>query len=353
MPSENLVSDVSTEELKGNGQLHGVSRGSSLPCDRNMVDRDIVDPTAVGAKVKYEGAEETVTETCDETAVAGDTSVSRGISVDGDKSETLLPTVDATIGKRKEENVPLANANVNGPDKMVDDEKTALPSDGKMSAALVTGKTPSPDNAETPISDCEKTSLSDAVPTGTSDGGVESASPSSDDVKTPVSDDRKTVSSDDKNTTPVSETAIDTPTVDAEAEYRLTMIQSVREAVNRICEQAVEQTAAIVKSGRGRSFLVAAASGTRYKRDADDSEAADYESSEFSLPPPPPQSSRPSLQPNPSVDTVSDFCNYAAGPNTKRGGEWSVVVIVSCYISYTIRKFVEQNRFRNIIRQYL
>lgn len=91
------------------------------------------------------------------------------------------------------------------------------------------------------------------------------------------------------------------PENDADAEYRLTMIQSVREAVNRICEQAVEKTAAIVKNGRGRPPR-AAASSVRTKRDAtDDSDAADYASSEFSLPPPPPQptdtvSSRPGYQ---------------------------------------------------------
>lgn len=70
---------------------------------------------------------------------------------------------------------------------------------------------------------------------------------------------------------------------DADAEYRLTMIQSVREAVNRICEQAVERTAAIVKSGRGRPSAVATQTSVRGKGNADESEV-----SEFSLPPPPP-----------------------------------------------------------------
>jgi len=79
-----------------------------------------------------------------------------------------------------------------------------------------------------------------------------------------------------------------------DAEFRLTMIDSVREAVNRICEQAVEKTAAIVKSGRGYPNATTP-SGVRDA--ADDSEAADYASSEFSLPPPPP--------PLPPTDPVS------------------------------------------------
>lgn len=83
---------------------------------------------------------------------------------------------------------------------------------------------------------------------------------------------------------------------EADAEYRLTMIQSVREAVNRICEQAVEKTAAMVKNGQvGRPNAVAAQTSVRSdKRDAAD----DSEVSEFSLPPPPPV---------PGVDSVSFF----------------------------------------------
>lgn len=38
-----------------------------------------------------------------------------------------------------------------------------------------------------------------------------------------------------------------------EPEFRLTMIQSVREAVNKICEQAVEKTRAMVRGGFKRS----------------------------------------------------------------------------------------------------
>lgn len=79
-------------------------------------------------------------------------------------------------------------------------------------------------------------------------------------------------------------------------EYRLTMIQSVREAVNKICEQAVEKTAAIVKSGHGYYPKTMTSSGVHDGRDAaDDFEAADYTSSEFSLPPPPPPSDPVSL----------------------------------------------------------
>lgn len=82
--------------------------------------------------------------------------------------------------------------------------------------------------------------------------------------------------------------------VDADAEYRLTMIQSVREAVNRICEQAVEKTAAIVKSGSGGGGGGDRQSrgdvqkwvGAQNTRDA--AADADSEVSEFSLPPPPP-----------------------------------------------------------------
>lgn len=88
----------------------------------------------------------------------------------------------------------------------------------------------------------------------------------------------------------------ETTDINAEAEFRLTMIQSVREAVNKICEQAVERTAAIVSSGHGRPNVETMVySDIRDKRDADDSEAADYASSEFSLPPPP----------IPSLDIVS------------------------------------------------
>ncbi|XP_025190929.1 uncharacterized protein LOC112591352 isoform X2 [Melanaphis sacchari] len=74
-----------------------------------------------------------------------------------------------------------------------------------------------------------------------------------------------------------------------DTEYRLTMIHSVREAVNRICEQAVEKTAAIVrnrniKKRNSNSSLISSLKD----RDADNSETADYASSDFSLPPPPP-----------------------------------------------------------------
>jgi len=73
-----------------------------------------------------------------------------------------------------------------------------------------------------------------------------------------------------------------------DSEYRLTMIHSVREAVNRICEQAVEKTAAIVKN-RGSNKRNIRSTLTSLINDRDESEAADNASSEFSLPPPPQQ----------------------------------------------------------------
>jgi len=73
-----------------------------------------------------------------------------------------------------------------------------------------------------------------------------------------------------------------------DSEYRLTMIHSVREAVNRICEQAVEKTAAIVKN-RGTNKRNIRSTLTSSLNDRDESEAADNASSEFSLPPPPKQ----------------------------------------------------------------
>lgn len=85
---------------------------------------------------------------------------------------------------------------------------------------------------------------------------------------------------------------------EADAEYRLTMIQSVREAVNRICEQAVEKTAAMVKSGQTSRRDAVAAAQTIVRSDKRDP-ADDSEVSEFSLPPPPPA---------PGADSVSFFC---------------------------------------------
>ncbi|XP_022168085.1 uncharacterized protein LOC111032160 isoform X2 [Myzus persicae] len=73
-----------------------------------------------------------------------------------------------------------------------------------------------------------------------------------------------------------------------DTEYRLTMIHSVREAVNRICEQAVEKTAAIVRN-RGTNKRSSNSTLTGSIKDRDESEAADNASSEFSLPPPPQQ----------------------------------------------------------------
>ncbi|XP_026819730.1 cell wall protein IFF6 isoform X2 [Rhopalosiphum maidis] len=74
-----------------------------------------------------------------------------------------------------------------------------------------------------------------------------------------------------------------------DTEYRLTMIHSVREAVNKICEQAVERTAAIVKNrGINKRNSNSSLIGSFKDRDADNSETADNASSEFSLPPPPP-----------------------------------------------------------------
>lgn len=69
---------------------------------------------------------------------------------------------------------------------------------------------------------------------------------------------------------------------ESETEFRLTMIHSVREAVNRICEQAVEKTAAIV---RGLNKRNSASTLTSSLKDRDQSEHTDNASSEFSLPP--------------------------------------------------------------------
>jgi len=73
-----------------------------------------------------------------------------------------------------------------------------------------------------------------------------------------------------------------------DTEYRLTMIHSVREAVNKICEQAVEKTAAIVRN-RGMNKRNSSSTLTSSIKDRDESEAADNASSEFSLPPLPQQ----------------------------------------------------------------
>jgi len=72
------------------------------------------------------------------------------------------------------------------------------------------------------------------------------------------------------------------------SEYRLTMIHSVREAVNRICEQAVEKTSAIFRY-RGKNKRNSRSTLTSSLNDRDKSKAADNASSEFSLPPPPQQ----------------------------------------------------------------
>jgi len=73
---------------------------------------------------------------------------------------------------------------------------------------------------------------------------------------------------------------------ESETEFRLTMIHSVREAVNRICEQAVEKTTAIVKGMHKRN---SASTLTGSLKDRDQSEHTDNLSSEFSLPPLPQQ----------------------------------------------------------------
>ncbi|XP_050064012.1 uncharacterized protein LOC114130554 isoform X3 [Aphis gossypii] len=78
-----------------------------------------------------------------------------------------------------------------------------------------------------------------------------------------------------------------------ETEYRLTMIHSVREAVNRICEQAVEKTAAIVRNRGFKRNSNASLISSLKDREAENSEAADNASSEFSLPPPPPPQQQP------------------------------------------------------------
>lgn len=87
----------------------------------------------------------------------------------------------------------------------------------------------------------------------------------------------------------------------AETEYRLTMIQSVREAVNKICEQAVEKTQAMVRSGIKRPD----------GQEVDVSEVADYSSSDFSLPPAPTPGGRSSASVDP-VSVRSTFCRPAA-----------------------------------------
>jgi len=81
---------------------------------------------------------------------------------------------------------------------------------------------------------------------------------------------------------------------ESETEFRLTMIHSVREAVNRICEQAVEKTAAIVKGMHKRNSNSTLTSSFR---DRDQSEITENPTSDFSLPPPP--------QPHPLLDSVS------------------------------------------------
>ncbi|XP_029342783.1 uncharacterized protein LOC100164443 isoform X3 [Acyrthosiphon pisum] len=75
---------------------------------------------------------------------------------------------------------------------------------------------------------------------------------------------------------------------ESETEFRLTMIHSVREAVNRICEQAVEKTAAIV---RGLNKRNSTSTLTSSLQDRDQSEHTDNTMlqlpTETSWPPPP------------------------------------------------------------------
>lgn len=95
--------------------------------------------------------------------------------------------------------------------------------------------------------------------------------------------------------------------VDSEMEFRLTMISSVREAVNKICEQAVERTTEIVKSGYGHQKM---ASSIRSKRDA--ANDSDAEFSDFSLPPPPPTQSATTI----TDHLVSTLTFYVVTPNS-------------------------------------
>ncbi|XP_050529644.1 uncharacterized protein LOC126899130 isoform X2 [Daktulosphaira vitifoliae] len=71
--------------------------------------------------------------------------------------------------------------------------------------------------------------------------------------------------------------------LDVETEFRLTMIESVREAVNKICEQAVEKSTAIVSAGKEHQAKKTTRASIDY------SDVTDCHSSEFSLPPPPQQ----------------------------------------------------------------
>ncbi|XP_050444056.1 uncharacterized protein LOC126847721 isoform X2 [Adelges cooleyi] len=69
-------------------------------------------------------------------------------------------------------------------------------------------------------------------------------------------------------------------------EYKLTLINSVKDAVNLLCDQAVEKTVAIVNAQRERQLAEQLASA-RNSIVADMSDLTDINSSEFSLPPPP------------------------------------------------------------------
>ncbi|XP_060844145.1 uncharacterized protein LOC132924078 isoform X2 [Rhopalosiphum padi] len=102
-----------------------------------------------------------------------------------------------------------------------------------------------------------------------------------------------------------------------DTEYRLTMIHSVREAVNKICEQAVERTAAIVKNrGINKRNSNSSLIGSLKDRDADNSETADNASSEFSLPPPPPLPSQQHL-----LDTGSTGQEWPPPPTLSEAEE--------------------------------
>lgn len=215
-----------SEEGKG-GKAHGVVRGSSLPYDRPN-SKAVEESSSNSARNRNEGEQ-----------------FERNV----DKSDAIRPTRSSVAEQKVEESDAVR------PSAEVSSNAAGFV--GKQIGAECTGDQKTEPSAALVVDERVKTALGTAV--GDS---------------TPATTEHAKDDDDETTTSQMND-----------AEYRLTMIQSVREAVNRICEQAVEKTAAIVKSGHGDRHAATPSSSVRDKRDADDSEAADYASSEFSLPP--------------------------------------------------------------------
>lgn len=288
LPSGNQTATGTLTTGESVGTHGGVARGSSLPYDKDEPSTNFIEQLTKLNKLEMIKKKNDVSSTITTSNI-----VIESVQPDNklEHNEKKDEKIEEELGKEEivENSSLVTSASTNDEQIPVLEEKDekAIHSSGisevaeksdeielEIAKQLIMDVSGKSDNEQIPVLDekVEKMISPEAISTIEGDSDKKEVSEKSSLVSSEKSDDEQISILEEK----------DEKTVDSETEFRLTMIRSVREAVNRICEQAVERTTEIVKSGQGHQKV---GSGIRSKRDtANDSDA---EFSDFSLPPPP------------------------------------------------------------------